>query len=256
MYWQNLRLVDARALTGTSGVETVDLPESGILSSMDIRFDAIEDEATRNLIKGQIDCLTKIEVVHMGTQVIKSYTGRVARGIGFLDDQRIPFAQRGYAALGVSGYVYVPINFGRRQRDTEYAIDLSRLIDPKLKITWDCTITDPYTGGGFHSTTPVAQLTVITHTVRDLAVPPKGYIKTSQVKEYGIAASTIEDVKFPLGNPYRRIIIRPFEETAGTWGQSIPKWLLSKIELDINDGEKKPVQMKDEDYVNAYLRDY
>jgi len=257
MYWQDLRLVDARSLTGTSGEETIDLPAKGYLSALDIRIDAKESESGRNCIKGQIDLLKKIEVVHMGTQVIKSYNGRVARGIAFLDDGKIPFSKRGWAAVSTNGYAYCPVHFGRRARDLEYALDLSKLTDPKLKIEWDATITDPYTTYGFHST-PVVTLSVLTQTIREPALTPRGYIKTSQVKEYTIAEGTIEEVKMPLGNPFRRILIRPYEEhtTVAVWGQSILEYLLEKIVLDINDGERRPVQLKPNDYSQAYLRDY
>jgi len=256
MYWQDLRLVDARSLTGTSGTETVDLPESGLLSSMEIRFDAKASETDVSMMVGPVDALTKIEVVHMGTQVVKSFNGRVARGIGFLDDGKI-MPQKKATELSETQWAYVPINFGTRFKDTEYALDLSKLTDPKLKVQWDCTLTDPVTGYGFHST-PVATLSVITHTIREPIVTPKGFIKSSQVKEYTLTQDSIEDVKFPLGNPFRRIMVRAYDydTTNGVYWNYIPSDLLELIVLDINDGEIKPVQLRREDFINSYLREY
>lgn len=257
MYWQDTRLVDAKSLTGTSGSETIDLPASGLLAGLTIRFDARESETARTHHRSQIDCLTKIEVVHAGTQIIKSFNGRVARGISFLDDGKVPLSSRGFAALGYNGFVYVPIHFGRRERDTEYALDLAKLVDPKLKIEWDCTLTDPWTGYGFHST-PVATLTVITKIIKEPLSAPRGYIKTAQVKEYTQENDTIEPVKMPLGNPFRRILVRPvdWDTTNGVYFAFRPDQIVDYIELNINDGERIPVKLKAEDIVQAYIRDY
>lgn len=257
MHWQDNRLVDAKSLSGTSGTETVDLPASGLLSDLEIKFDAKESETAETLLISQVDALAKIEVVHLGTQVIKSYTGRVARGIAFLDDGKVPASGRGYAALGGNGFVYVPLHFGRRTRDMEYALDLSKLTDPKLKIEWDCTLTDPITGYGFHST-PVATLSVVTHTLKDYAGPVKGYIKTAQVKEYTVEDDTIEPVSFPLGNPFRRLILRPlnWDSSTGLYDQFSPHQIADYIELNINDGERIPVKLKGVDIVQDYIRKY
>ncbi|KKM82642.1 hypothetical protein LCGC14_1317540 [marine sediment metagenome] len=188
----------------------IDLPETGFLSSIYVVL-AAENGSSHNEDNHLHDCLTKIEVVGAGGETIKSITGIQAQVLNWLDKESVNRHQLREDA----GYWQAErwaINFGRYFQDTEYMLDCSKIIDGQLRLTWDLAAVRAVSDTTAFKDAN-ASLGVVYAVPHDYAGPaPKGYIKSTETKQWTTDASGIEYVKIPRDNPIRRIVIRAHEE--------------------------------------------
>lgn len=116
--------------------------------------------------------------------------------------------RRGYhVAGGAAGEVIeeVPILFGDDINDMEHTIDLSRLNDPKLSITYDLATTD-LNGETIWNTAYYPRFTVIAHLLQGSGIPAsKGYYSLRQIESYTPADSEKHKLELKGARPIKRL---------------------------------------------------
>lgn len=138
MYFKEQRFEKAKASTFAS-THTVELPDTGLLDSMSLFFRATNhSDPTAYAPSNLHHHITKVEVIGNTDKILFSLTGECAlakayRKIGALP----PFKQQEYG--NVSQDLLIPLFFGRRFKDGQYALDLSKWDKVELKVTNDFT---------------------------------------------------------------------------------------------------------------------
>ena len=229
MYWQQRYLKDTAQPEGhATGLETIDLPRSGLLSGIEFRFWGTPGSTT-----GSPDCwfhdfLTKIEVIVNGSKVVKSFEG--TQLVADMLYKKTPLYGHGMKNnAGTSAEEFFYINFGRFYHDLDYMLDLSKVNDPELRLTYNFDLTghDGWTTKG-EALAATPYYSVIPHIVRDYPGAPKGYIKTSEVYRFTSGNSKKENMKLPIGPVYANLYLQCFYKSHGL-GYDV-----DKVELNIN----------------------
>jgi len=134
MYIHTYNVETNRSVTHNA-TDTIDLPEAGIMGGLNVRYSVkntndVYDDDQPDLI----DHITKVEVVEHGDNVLYSLTGRELLAAYYWNNGLVPW--RSSTALGNQTVRQdLPIEFGRFWCDPMYPLDLSKLDNPKLKIT-------------------------------------------------------------------------------------------------------------------------
>jgi len=246
--WEKTYLERAVSLAN-SGADSWDLPKTGFLSSLIINLHAKNDSAhNRN---NQIwEHLDKIEVLHRGTEVIKSLKYCEPHALNVYDTGRMPEARRREPA---DHYVWetFALNFGRYPGDLVYGLDLSKLVDPKFHLEWNLDLSTDGTADQFETGSLV--LNIIALALREGPVAPlKGYIKSSEIDAWTGSHDVEHTVEMPIGHDYRRIMLRSYlknyELFYGAW----------YTELDLNRGTRIPFKQYGKEwlYLDPLLSEY
>lgn len=242
MYWNRSYVEKALSLGATSGTRTIDLPKNTLISEILLRFFATNGANPNkdNFIHEKVE---KIEVIVNGSEVIKSVTGIEALALAFYDDKVVQHSWS-FEATGYGQYEVFPIRFGRFPGDKKYMLNTSKVINPQLKITWDTTGAGLTATSLYHTSTyPVVDVSVL-QLVDAPGIVPVGYFKTHEILTWSFSSNDEEKrVELPIGNKYRRIMLRA--HAADYW----PWFLLGTSYLDLDRGVRKPWSMDVEDWM-------
>ena len=197
-------IVDASTQTSDSQTYEKDLPQTGVLTGLNIIFKATNG-ATSNKDSPIEAVVSKIEVIGNGSEVIYSATGRetIALAWSLMGHKPYGIYDETGSAVQVQSY---PIFFGRTFEDKSYGLDLSRWDNVKLKITYNLGAVNSVGATGFVSGS--ASITVVgyRYPAKD-GVVPSGYLKTSEIKSFTTAASGDVEVDMPIMHKYRYIMV-------------------------------------------------
>lgn len=242
MYWQRSYVERNLSLGATSGVRTIDLPKTALLSQILLRFSAT-NAAASNLNNHIHDKLTKIEVIVDGSTVVKSLSGVQAQALAFFNSKRIPQTHILEYASALQWEEF-PIYFGRFPGDLEYGLDTSRVVNPQLKITWDTTGAGGDSASLFSTSTyPVIDVLVEQLIDPEIAAFVKGVIKAHQIATWDPTSNSEEKrVELPVGNKHKAIYVRCY---ATAWE---PRQALAKVYLDLNVGVSQPFKMDEAEW--------
>jgi len=236
MYFQTRYLEEAKAFSGTSGLDTIELPNKGLLSGIDL---TVYGTCGINAAKPDVwlhDRMTKIELVVNGSQVVVSLSGeQILALMLYKGMEHYSHDMKNMSGASCEEFFHIPL--GRCYHDLEFMLDLSRVNDPELRIEYDFTKTSQngWTNGVAMSAAPSRK--VIPHILRDSLVVPKGYIKTSEVGRFTSGVSKKENVNLPRGPVYGQIYLQSWYAAQGIG------YLLDKLELNINSDDKIPCRI-------------
>ena len=242
MYWNRSYVEQNLSLGATSGTKTIDLPKAALISEILLRFFATNG-ANPNKDNFIHEKVKKIEVIVNGSEVVKSITGIECLALAFYDDKVIPH-NWSFEATGYGQYEVFPIRFGRYPGDLKYMLDTSKVINPQLKITWDTTGAGLDATSLYHTTTyPVINVSVM-QLVDGGGIAPVGFFKSHEVLTWSFSSNDEEKrVELPIGNKYRRIMLRAHSEDY--W----PTYILGTSYLDLDRGVRKPWSMDVEEWM-------
>jgi hypothetical protein len=162
------------------------------------------------------DRLTKIELIVNGSKVVKSLSGEQL--LAHMMYQGIPLYSHDFKnASGISAEEFFYINMGLKYHDLDYLLDLSKVSDPELRITYDFTKTSAHgwTNGEAMAASPVPKYSIIPHLLREPTVSPRGYIKTSEIYRFTSAASKKENMMIPRGPLYCGLYLQSWYASEG-----------------------------------------
>jgi hypothetical protein len=249
MYFQQRYLEEAKAFAATSGLDTIELPNKGLLSGIEMRVWGTCGAGGDKPDVWLHDRLTKVELVVNGSKVVKSLTGeQILADMLYKKTPIQPHDIKNMVAASCEEYFH--INLGRHYHDLDYMLDLGRVNDPELRIEYDFTKTSQngWTNGVAMSAAP--SRSVICHLLRDAPITPKGYIKTSEVYRFTSGVSKKENMTIPKGPMYSNLYLQSWYKDQGIG------YLLDKLELNLNNDAIIPIRVGPTELASEVTRMY
>ena len=233
-FWDNRPLVDSETFSGASGSVTKDLPVVGKLSGLIVEPDWLNLAGGDNTLN-VLELITLIEVVHRGSERIKSFSGLQAAGVAWRRGKEYPFLRKfGNASSEQEGRIVIP--FGRYLYDPEYGLDLGRLLNPQIKLEWNAAYgTSGDAAGGFSAT--VGSFTIRLIMAPD-DLPFAHYIKTTKIDQWTIAASATKRVDLPVAYPWPRLYL--YHSCADRHME----YNIDSVVLNLETGALKPIDIE------------
>lgn len=236
----------ALTTTTTSGTETIDLPERGILSEL-VLLVRFAGTYTDNTILPRFHALTKVEVLVNGSTVVKSLDGRQIRALMWYNGGPFGVAEN-YNAAGNSnkGYDMFVIYFGKHANDSTCGLRLDSYANPQLRIQWDCATTS-HDGISYDvSTTPAFVYSVIAKIMDEApSVFTDRYVQSRQIDSYTVAASSEHNTEIPRGYPLKGIMLGG-RYTSVAWYE-----FFDRVKLDFDNGKWLPIDLEYEQIAAA-----
>jgi len=250
MYWQQRYLKDTKQFeSSATGLETVDLPKTGLLSGLELR---VWGTNGNNAAKPDVwlhDRLKKIEVIVNGSKVVKSLEGtQLLADMLYKKTPHYSHDMKNMNAASAEEFLY--INFGRFYHDPDYMLDLAQVNDPELRIDYDFSLTSANGWANGIAMTAAPYYCLIPHILREPAFVPKGYIKTSEAYRFTSGASKKEDMKLPLGPLYANLYLQCWYASHGMTAD------IDKVELNINNDTIIPFRVGVTDLLAELVRKY
>ena len=198
MYVKHQRKYKQKALTNAS-TDSLELPEAGILSAIQLEFEATNATGIIDEMKMRIiDHITALEVTDGGTKKMFSLTGQEAKALDFYTFGSVPPESAILYDSNLQRSTVV-IPFGEYIGDPKHGLDLSAFDQVNLDITNDGSTT--YWAAG------ALKCDVKLLTLEDLAAKPPGYYKSYEWKaESPAAAGQYVYHKVPTTDKIRRLM--------------------------------------------------
>ena len=232
--------------TVTSGTETIDLPEAGLLSELTLLWRNARTYTDQPVLPFYLQ-LKKLEVLVDGSTVVKSLDGRQAKAIEWYN--KGPFGQGdGYGGGGNSNKAYYPttLYFGYEANDTKNALKLEDYANPQMKITYDLT-SGAFDGITYDTTTTPT----ITYNLMAKLIDgaPAGftnrYCQSREIDSYNPSASGYTNTEIPRGYDLKGVMLGT-RYTDKAWYSG-----MNHVKLDFDNGKWLPVDMDYENLVTA-----
>lgn len=249
MHIQQRYLEEAKTFDATSGLDTIDLPNKGILSGIEMRIWGACGAGADKPDVWLHDRITKIELVVAGSKVVKSLTGEQL--LADMLHKKTPISAQDIKNMtGASCEEFFHLNLGRFYHDMDYALDLGKVVDPELRIEYDFTKTSQngWTNGVAMSAAP--SRSVICHLLRDAPVEPSGYIKTSEIYRFTGGPSKKENMRIPRGPVYSNLYLQSLYKEQGLGA------ILDKLELNFNNDALIPIRVGPTELASEIARMY
>jgi len=232
-YWLRDKVKSWSSL-GLDDIQRWDLPSSGVLSAIQIQAEARRHATARTAnTKAALleDGMDAIEIIEGGSKVIKSLDGACLLAHNLFDFRQIPEYHQAGMADDWNRHNFF-LNFGRFPMDPLYGLDLAKHEECQLVLDHNF---DDTTKVGFKADSVEFQIWIWRYIGAEMT--PAGFFKTSEKEAYtqGATAGAEHRLELPRKNPIRRILIRSYLT------QKTPGECITSVELEINDGEYKPV---------------
>lgn len=252
MYFQHRYLKQDADFPSAAGLETIDLPNKGLLSGIELRT-----IGTTTATTGKPDCfmhdyITKIEVIVNGSQVVKSLTGEQLLAMMFY--RGIKHSQWEVLRLPsdkIREQFYIA--FGRWYHDLDFMLDLGQVNDPELRIEYNFAKTDHHgwtNGAILDYATTKPNYCVIPHILRESDIVPRGYIKTSEVYRFTSGNNHKENMTVPRGPVYSNLYPQAYYQGRGL------EHCGDLMELNLNSDNVIPMRLKQIHIMESLLRMY
>ena len=202
-------LIDEEYKAQTKYTLDLDLPTTGILSSLFLKTRA-KTVLTGDCVSPWLKYLiSSISVNQAGQAALNAAPPEVFQADYFYKTGKMPI--RGYQQPGGETAIVdevVPILFGEKVDDPEHYVDLSKLNDPKLSVTYDLAETD-HVGSTIWDTTYYPRFTVLANLFQGPGIPAsKGYYSLRQIEGYTPANSEKHMLELKGARPIRRLYVQ------------------------------------------------
>jgi hypothetical protein len=193
-----------------------------------------------------LDYINSLEIVGDGSEVIKSYTGQLAKYINWMDGgPAYPDKNFNYGSSTRRFHFFIP--FGRGMFDNGMGLNLDRWSNVEIKISNDAAVAQ------FASALSVDALMYF---LEDAPGAFPGYLRTEEWRKYTTVSGEIKYLELPTQYKIRRIIfqvIPPFD-TEDYLANTTPYNVLYNIELNFKTGVLKvwDGNLRDLWYENAF----
>jgi len=223
MMYRDVELLPEKTV-GDSGTETVDLDVTDPITELVVRLGLTNGAATADQ-KIPTDIISKIEIVDGGT-VYASVTGPEAAGIAFYESGVYPPCW--YTDRASNGQnIALPLYFGRYVGDPLRNLDVSKMRNPQIKVTWSKDT--------LHLTGYV-KLYIRARVLTDVPGAASALL-VKNVRTFTTAASGDEDTELPTDYPIRRLFVRPYKAS------ELPYQVVSHYKLDCDEGRFIPFDL-------------
>jgi hypothetical protein len=197
-----IRPVTGEVTTSQVGTIYQDLPEKGQLSALQVDLAAVVFFSTTPGLDIW-NMFTKFEVLVDGSKVVKSYDAKQLRALAHY--WGMDLSQMGWYARhdtsGLKTFWHFPILFGRYWGDKEYMLDMEQYSNPQLRITYDASQTT-VDGETYNASASPYIRSAVEGLIWRGGAPQqmKGYIKSTEIDNWSVVASTTRQTEIPRGN--------------------------------------------------------
>ncbi|MBA7567054.1 hypothetical protein ES708_08754 [subsurface metagenome] len=249
MYWQNRYHKEGAVFDSLTGLETIDLPNKGLLSGVELRvWGACGDDATKPDVWLH-DRLKKIELIVNGSKVVKSLTGeQLLADMLYKKTPHYSHDMKNMNAASCEEFFY--INLGRHYHDIDYMLDLGKVTDPEIRIDHNFALAKQNGWDYGVAMTTEPSYSVVLHILREPPAAPKGYIKTSELYRFTGGISKKENMMVPRGPMYSNLYVQSWYLAQGLG------YLLDKLELNINSDDIIPFRVGPTELAAEIARQY
>lgn len=249
MYWQERYLEETKQFGGLTGIDTIDLPNAGLLGGIEFRVWGTCGAGLADPDVWLHDRLTRIELIVNGSQVVKSYSGDQLLAMMCYKKTNIYTHDTKNMSSGTCEEFFY-INLGRFWHDLEYLLDLGKVNDPELRFTYNFSATSVQGWTNGTAMTAAPYRTVICHLLKDAPASPLGYIKTSELYRFTSGNAKKENMTVPRGPLFSNLYLQSWYYRQGF---SI---ILDKVELNLNHSELIPFRLSPYELGTQNLRQY
>lgn len=244
MRYRNVELYHEQVLDDT-GTKIIDLKTTDPISAIRLDFKGTNG-ATHNQQNWLNDVITKIELVDGSDQLI-SLTMKQLQASQFFSTKKTPYMrceERG----GGSYNEQVLILFGLYLWDPKHYLDLTKFVNPQLKITTDEDVISAMGDTGYVSKS--LKVTVNLHVIEEGAEAAAGFVMQKEIYSFTAAASGDEHVDLPRDYPYVGMLLRAYYEK-NSFDEAI-----SNIKMSCDAGKFIPLDKKSSDLLRINEEDY
>lgn len=243
MKYRNIELYYQQTLDDV-GTKIIDLRTTEPLSAIRLNFLGTNG-ATYNKDNRLNDVVTKIELVD-GSDQLLSMTLKEAQALEFRRTGKMPFMRIGESASGSQDESCLLL-FGRSPWDPEYYLDLTKFLNPQLKITTNIAA---IAAAGATAFLPGSlKVTIDLLTMPEGAVAAKGFMMAKNMYAFTSGASGDEHVDMPLDYPYVGLLIRAFFA-----GNDVDE-NISRLKINCDAGKFIPIEKYTKDIYKAEEQD-
>ena len=205
--WRKHQVADEETLNDTE-VWDYELGTRGIVSAIWITIKATNG-ATSNLANEIYRCVNKIELVD-GSAKLHSTTAPENQALLAYAAGKVPpdLIDENPSAEQIG---YFGILFGRFVGDRQYALDLSKLSNPKLQVDFDLTNVRATGATGYVSGSADISVSIVKDD-SERAPSPASFMRATQQYSSTTAASGDERIKLPVEHPWHRLMLRARED--------------------------------------------
>jgi len=139
--------------------------------------------------------------------------------------------------------IAIPIFFGRRFFDPQYAVDPTRFTNLQVRLKWNMANVRAVGATGF--VTGTAYVTIFAD-LQEGGGAPQGYLLHKQIYAFTSAASGVVYIDLPVDYPYKGILVRA--KKAATYLDA----LLTDIKVTCDADKFVPVQIKMSELMSCY----
>lgn len=247
MYWRREYLRKAADIDiGEAWRE--DLPDHGQLGAimLHIRQGAVLDSMVATNKWRLLDYIDSIEIIGDGSEVIKSYTGQLAKYLSWLDGG-VAYPDKNFNYGTSQRRFHVPILFGRKLFDPGMGLTLDKWSNVEIKIKNDAAAAQ---------FTSALQVDALMYFLEDAPGAFPGYLRTEEWRKYTTVSGQIMYLELPTQYKIRRVILQvlpPFD-TDDYEANTTPYNVLYNIELNFKTGLLKvwDGNLRDLWYENAF----
>ena len=212
MNYREVTLLAKKSL-GDSGTETFDLETLDPMTELVVYFEQDNDTSAVSDLPPERQ-ISKIEIVDGGS-TLWSLSGQEAVGVAAVEMGRWPLGFYNETE-NQNTWIHIPIRFGRFLGDTEFGFLPTAYRNPQLKVT--------YSLGTGHETL-LNELAIYAKVMQGVPAPSNCLMWRS-LRSYTSTASTDEITELPIDYPYRRLMVRGFDED-GTFSTTISNYKLA-----------------------------
>lgn len=213
---------------GNSFTKTLPIDIDSLISGLYVQFRATNG-GTSNVASPASHVITKIELVDGGS-TFWTMPGLLQRGMNAHLQGVTPHSKISEIG-GDSQYDNIPIFFGRKLYDEQYAFNPKAFNNPQLKVTGNLAAVNAVGATGFATTT--GRLTVQAH-VMDEVSAPSAMLVNRMYDEFATAASGDEVIDLPTDRVWQALLVRAYK--SGTAMNTS----LSNLKLDFGGGKYIP----------------
>lgn len=249
MYWQNRYLKEGAVFEALTGLETIDLPNKGLLSGIELKVWGTCGDNTAKPDVWLHDRLQKIELIVNGSQVVKSLTGeQLLADMLYKKTPHYSHDMKNISAASCEEFFY--INLGRHYHDMDYMLDLGKVNDPEIRITNSFALTGAHGWDEGVAMDLKPSYSIVLHILREPPAAPKGYIKTSELYRFTGASAKKENMTVPRGPMYSNLYVQSWYAAQGI------SHILDKLELNINSDDIIPFRVGPAELAAEIARQY
>ncbi len=249
MYWQNRYLKEGATFRSLTGLETIDLPNKGLLSGIELRVYGSNADDVDAPAVWLHDRLKKIELIVNGSQVVKSLTGEQL--LADMLYKRTPHCSHDMKNMnGSSCEEFFYINLGRHYHDMDYMLDLGQVNDPEIRIDHNFALASQNGWTLGEPMTAEPSFSVVLHILREPPMAPKGYIKSSEIYRFTGSSARKENMMVPRGPMYSNLYVQSWYYAQGLG------YLLDKLALNINSDNIIPLRVGPTELAAEIVRQY